>query len=71
MQLTFSDDVIVIPEAKVIYVVDFIGDKGLKKIKVGIHFENITTQIDEALGKKINKLLRDVDSNKDFENFLK
>lgn len=71
MQLTFSDDVIVIPEAKVVYVVDFIGDKGLKKIKVGIHFENITTQIDEALGKKINKLLRDVDSNKDFENFLK
>jgi hypothetical protein len=71
MQLSFTDDVIVIPEAKVVYIVDFIGDKGLKKIKVGIHFENLTTQVDEALGKKINKLLRDVDSNKDFENFLK
>ncbi len=71
MQLLFTDEVITIPEAKVVYVVDFIGDKGLKKIKVGIHFENLPTQIDEALGRKINKLLREVDSNKDFENFLK
>ncbi len=71
MQLVFVDEVIVIPNAKVVYVVDFIGDKGLKKIKVGIHFENPTTKLDETLGSKINKLLRDVDSNKDFENFLK
>lgn len=71
VQLVFTDEVIIIPEAKIVYVVDFIGDKGLKKVKVGIHFENLSTQVDEALGKKINKLLRDIDSNKDFENFLK
>ena len=28
-------------------------------------------QLGDLLGKKINKLLREVDSNKDFENFLK
>lgn len=71
LKLSFTDESVIIPEAKVVYIVDFIGDKGLKKIKVGIHFENLSTKIDEQLGKKINKLLREIDSNKDFENFIK
>ena len=71
LKLVFTDETIIIPEAKVVYVVDFIGAKGLKKVKVGIHFDNVSSTLDEALGRKINKLLRDIDSNKDFENFLK
>jgi hypothetical protein len=68
----FQDEKITIPEVKVVYVVDYIaGDKNIKKFKVGLHFENLTPSIDDQLGKKINKLLREVDSNKDFENFVK
>lgn len=71
IHLVFLDEVIVINEARIVYVVDFIGDKGLKKMKVGIHFENLSESVDAELSKKINKLLREVDSNKEFENFLK
>lgn len=70
--ITFTDEKIEIPEVKVVYVVDYIaGDKNLKKYKVGLNFPNLSTKIDDLLGKKINKLLREIDSNKDFEIFLK
>lgn len=70
--ITFTDEKIEIPEVKVVYVVDYLSnDKNMKKYKVGIHFPNLSTKIDDLLGKKINKLLREIDSNKDFENFLK
>ncbi len=72
VKLIFSDEVIVVPEVKTMYVIDLIsGDKKQKKYKIGLHFPNNPTTIDEMLGKKINKLLRDIDFNKDFENFTK
>lgn len=72
VQVQFTDETIVIPEVKVVYIVDYIaGDKNLKKFKVGLHFPNLPTKIDDQLGKKINQLLREVDFNKDFENFTK
>jgi hypothetical protein len=70
--LKFKDDVIVVPEVRVVYVVDYISsDKNIKQYKVGLHFENMPVAIDELIGKKINVLLRQNDFNKDFENFLK
>jgi hypothetical protein len=43
----------------------------MKKYKLGIIFSNIPTTLDEKLGGKINKLLRDNNPNKDFENLIK
>lgn len=71
-KIHFRDETIVIPEVKVVYVVDYIsGDKNLKKYKVGLHFPNLPPIIDDQLGGKINKLLREIDFNKDFENFTR
>ncbi len=70
--IRFTDEVIEVPKVKVMYVVDYIStDKNLKKFKVGLHFEEIPTTIDDLIGKKINRLLRENDFNKDFENFIK
>jgi hypothetical protein len=70
--ISFPEESIIIPEVKVVYVIDYIGvDRNLKKYKVGLHFPNVPIGIDEKLGGIINKLLRDGHSNKDFENFLK
>jgi hypothetical protein len=72
VRIVFTDETILIPEVKVVYVVDYIsGDKNLKTFKVGLHFPGLSTALDDQLGKKINKLLRDNDFNKDFENFIK
>jgi hypothetical protein len=72
VSIQFKDEMIIIPEVKVIYVVDYIsGDKNLKKYKVGLHFLNLPRIIDDQLGGKINKLLREIDFNKDFENFTR
>lgn len=72
VDIRFSDEVIQIPEVKVIYIVDYItNDKNLKKFKVGLHFNNLSTTLDDLIGKKINRLLRENDFNKDFENFIK
>lgn len=73
VRLQFSDETIVLPEVKVVYIVDYIasGDKNLKKFKVGLHFQNMPAVIDDQLGGKINQLLREIDFNKDFENFTK
>ena len=72
LEITFTDEKILIPEAKVVYVVDYISsDVNLKKFKIGINFPNLSSQLDDLLSKKINKLLREVDANKDFETFLK
>ncbi len=71
-KIIFPDQVLIIPEVKVVYVVNYItGDKNVKKYKVGLHFPNMPTIVDESLGKKINELLREIDFNKDFENFSK
>jgi len=72
MVIQFQDMKIVIPEAKIVYLVNFIaGDKNIKKYKVGIHFTNLPKIIDDQLGGKINSLLREIDFNKDFEKFTK
>ncbi len=72
VMIDFQDDIINVPEVKVVYVVNYLSaDKNLKKYKVGLQFLNLPTAVDDQLGKKINKLLRDVDFNKDFENFIK
>lgn len=72
VKLIFKDEIIIVPEATAVYVVNFISpDKNLKKYKVGIHFPNLPTTIDDLIGKKINALLRENDFNKDFENFIK
>jgi hypothetical protein len=70
VSIIFKDQTIIIPEVKVVYLVDYVsGDKNLKKYKVGLHFLNLPRIIDDQLGGKINKLLREIDFNKDFENF--
>lgn len=68
----FTDEIIEIPEVKIVYTVNYISnDKNVKRYKVGCHFEALPAHIDDRLGKKINQLLRENDFNKDFENFIK
>ena len=71
VNIVFTDEKITIPEVKVVYVVDYIASKNVKKYKVGLHFPQMPTVIDDKLGGKINQLLREIDFNKDFENFTK
>lgn len=72
VRLDFSDDEIIIPELKVVYVINTIStDKSGQKYKVGLQFNQLPNLIDDHLGRKINKLLRDNDSDKEFENFIK
>ena len=72
MDLIFSDETIEIPEVKVIYLVNqSSGDRNLKVYKVGMQFNNLPTKLDSLLGRKINRLLRENDLNKDFEDFIK
>lgn len=72
VNIRFTDEVITIPKIKIVYMVDYISnDKNLRKYKLGIHFEDLPVSVDDQLGKKINKLLRENDFNKDFENFIK
>jgi len=69
IKIVFTDETILVPEAKVMYLVDYItSDKNLKKYKVGIHFVDVPELVDERISGKINKLLREIDFNKDFEN---
>jgi hypothetical protein len=68
----FGDEKIIIPEVKIVYKVEFIGsDKNMKKYKLGINFSNLPTSLDEKLGGKINRLLRENAPSKDFENLIK
>lgn len=72
VMIEFPDQVIEIPEVKAMYIVDYISnDKNIKRYKVGCHFPNLAPYLDDLLGSKINKLLRESDFDKDFENFIK
>jgi hypothetical protein len=72
VNIRFFDEVIQVPKARIVYVVDYISqDKNIKKFKLGVKFEDIPSSIDHLIGKKINSLLRMNDHNKDFENFIK
>ncbi|MBA2404546.1 MAG: hypothetical protein H0V66_07235, partial [Bdellovibrionales bacterium] len=41
VRIKFPDQIIIIPEVKVVYFVDYIADKNMKKFKVGLHFPNM------------------------------
>lgn len=72
VKIHFIDERIEIPDVKIVYVVNYISsDKNAKKYKVGLNFVDLPTNIDETLGGKINKLLRESDFNKDFEKLMK
>jgi hypothetical protein len=73
VKIQFADETIEIPFVKIVYTVALINadKKNERKTKVGIQFENLPPLIDEKISSKINSLLREVDANKDFENFIK
>jgi hypothetical protein len=72
VKIKFEDDEVIIPSVKIMYAASFTGsDKNIKKFKLGIQFENVTSALDLWLGKKINSLLRESDHNTDFEKFKK
>lgn len=68
--LEFNDEVLTIPELKVLYVQDgFALDQKTSITKAGSAFVNMDTNLDEELSFLINKTLRSVES--EFEGFLK
>lgn len=71
--LEFNDKKYVIPQAKVVYLMDYIdpAKPGIKFFKVGIAFQNLDLALDNELSIHINKEIRELDSNKVFEDFLK
>jgi hypothetical protein len=73
IQIIFTDETILIPAAKIVYVLELIShqEKRIKMFKVGIQFEGVNENLDSQLSRKITKLLREIDSNKDFEDYLK
>jgi len=71
VRLQFKDESMTIPKVQVMYVVDFINKEKLPAYKIGLHFPNLSISLDDRLSKKINTLLKDLDPNTDFENFIK
>lgn len=73
LEIDVAGESISIPQTKVVYVVDQIGhiESHQKKFKVGLRFEKLPEELDLKLGTKINELLRQVDANIEFEDFLK
>jgi hypothetical protein len=73
LEIDVAGEMFAIPLVKVVYVVDQIGhlESHQKKFKVGLRFEKLSQELDLRLGKKINELLRQVDANHEFEDFLK
>jgi hypothetical protein len=73
LTIQFSDMELEVKGPRVVYVVDYLGhaERGLKKFKVGIKFEGVDEVFDRTLSQKINSLLREIDANSDFEDFLK
>lgn len=73
VEVTIQGERLVFPHCVIVYVVDHIGttDRQQKKYKVGIHFESLPEEIERNLSGKINALLRSIDANREFEDFLK
>jgi hypothetical protein len=69
----FDGELFDVEEATIVYMIDYFqsNKKGLKQHKVGIRFENVTTNADSQLGRKINEVLRTNESNDEFEDFIK
>jgi hypothetical protein len=72
-QMSFTGEVFDIPRARVVYVIDYIQQEKrvLKQFKVGIKFEQMSLAADSLLGRKINQILRENESNDEFEDFVK
>ncbi len=72
VKIKFPDDVFTIPVVKVVYAVEQVSkDNKSRRSKIGLHFENLPTSVDDLISKKITRLLRENDSKKDFEKFIK
>lgn len=73
LEVDLQGDKLVFPESHVVYVVDQIGtmDRQQKKYKVGIRFEALDAELERLLSGTINALLRTIDANSEFEDFLK
>ncbi len=73
LEVSLEGQNLVFPDCRIVYVVDQIGtnDRQQKKYKVGLRFEALPETIERQLAAKINDLLRSVDANKEFEEFLK
>lgn len=71
--LEFNDKKYVIPVSKIVYVMDYINPAkpGIKFFKVGVAFQDLDLALDNELSMQINKEIRETDSNKVFEDFLK
>ena len=73
IEVNLQGEKIVFPNCRIVYVVDQIGtiDRQQKKYKVGIRFEEMAEDLERVLAGKINALLRSIDANSEFEEFLK
>lgn len=65
--LIFNGHQMEIPKAEVKYIIPLLNHSG-KSFKVGLKFADMTINLDEELGGKINEALRDFDS--EFEDFI-
>jgi hypothetical protein len=71
-QLFFDDTKITIPTTVVVYNQLQKADS-VQKIdtyKIGFYFENLPQDLDQSLSQQINKLLKKIDANKNFEEFV-
>lgn len=65
--LVFNGEEIEIPRGEIRYIIPLLQKNG-KAFKVGMKFKDMTTNLDEDLGRLINEALRDFDS--EFEDFI-
>lgn len=71
-EVHFPDEVLRFPRMKIVYVVDHIGHMSRQKqYKVGLRFDEMPQSLTEALNNKISTMLKEMDLNKDFEEFLR
>jgi hypothetical protein len=73
VEVNLQGDELTFAGCRVVYVVDQIGrgDRQQKNYKVGIRFEAMPGDLERRLAEKINGLLRSIDANKEFEDFIK
>lgn len=72
LEIDFSDEVIVVPLSKIVYVVDQIGSSSQapRTYKVGFRFESPSTELQETISRKVGVLLGPEEIKQDFEEFL-
>lgn len=71
-EIHFTDEILRFPKIKIVYVVDHIGHMSRnKQYKVGLRFDQMPQALSESLSNRISSMLKEMDINKDFEEFLK